>query len=285
MIPIVTVTYTPDKWQVLLQAHSLEKFVIEPTTHYVIIEDDQTPFLEWRCLLEPIYKRNKLVLLNQENYKEIFPKSPKDKIMGYYRQQFLKFTSCLLTDSEYVISLDSKNVFFKPIDLVKVFHGKEGGATVMTENIEFFKKPLAFYESWLTLLDTFLNKKRPSLYFPITPFVFNTKVVKNILNSFSLENLFLEAIKINANISEYLLYSYFHDTEFVNRKWGSGNNSLHFENNKIKQMTYDSSETFTMYRLSLEEENNREMTSKFLLDIGLEEKYVIPGVYLTTANR
>ena len=48
---IVTVTCTRDKFAMLLQAQSINLFVTEKITHYVIIQDSTTSYTEWRLVM------------------------------------------------------------------------------------------------------------------------------------------------------------------------------------------------------------------------------------------
>ena len=73
---IVTVTYTRDKWCMVLQAHSLEKFIHKPCIHYVVIEDDSDP-VEWDDLLKNIYKKHKLVLITKDSHPQVYPQNKK----------------------------------------------------------------------------------------------------------------------------------------------------------------------------------------------------------------
>lgn len=285
MIPITTVTFTHDKWQILLQAHSIEKFVEEPTTHYVIIEDNKTSLLEWRCLLEPIYNKHKLVIIDQTNYKQIYPKTL--NLPGYYKQQYLKLTTCSLIDDKYVLSLDSKNVFFKPINLYEEFYGNEGGGTILSEEIQNYSTIVEYYSGWIKVLQKSINDLKPNqIFYPNTPFVFNTEKLKDFLNKYCLEDIFSTAIKDNVPVSEYILYSYIAEiSNFKQRLWGSGNNDQWFGSKKFIESSINSL-LFVISRPSLDQTNNRYYTSDFLTKCGLEEKYVIPAVYLTpTSNR
>lgn len=284
MIPIVTVTYSCDKWQMLLQAHSIEKFVEEPTTHYVIIEDDKISFLEWRCLLEPIYKKHKLVILNQENCEEIFPKHPTTITSGYIKQQFLKLTSCILTDEPFLLILDSKNVFFKPINLYKEFYGEGGGSTEIVKEMRDYEEIIKYYSKWIETLDSFFNGLKPKyIYFPCTPFVLDVNLIKKFLRDTSLQAIFEKGLENGSRISEFILYSYIANIqECSERFWGFGNNFN--EDNDFFKNHVNNRLIFAIFRPTLENTNNRYNTSNFLMNCGLEERYVIPAVYLTSIH-
>ena len=293
MIPIVTVTYTPDKWCMMLQAHSIEKFVSEPTTHYVFIEDDRTSMLEWECLLKPIYKRHKLVLLNKESAPDMYLKAPYKvgkqlMFSGWTRQQYVKLHVSKMIREEYYLILDSKNIFFKSINLKDTFYGKEGSGSVLNLDVpdDQLHESLPYWLNWMKLIEFKYRIPRPKkTWFTGTPFVFKTDIAKHIVNTYDIEELFTEAWgdggDNRVHISEFMLYSYFTNSERINWRCSGGYLGGGLEWLKGDSTVYS---VFTMFRLELDNGNNRDIIKQFFLDAGLDEKYVVPAVYLTSAK-
>lgn len=60
---IVTVTYGREFEQQLIQSRSINQFILEPITHYIIIED-RFNIQQWTLALEPIYTRHRLVIIH-----------------------------------------------------------------------------------------------------------------------------------------------------------------------------------------------------------------------------
>lgn len=276
MIPLITVTCTRDKWSVLLQAHSIEKFVKDPTVHYIIVQDESTLFMEWRELLNPIYKKHKLVLLNNALSPDIFCKY---NISSYDQQQFIKLKASKLINDEYYLSLDSKNIFFKPISLDETIQNKEGSGDIIHTNQEN-NNYLLHWRDWMSLIESRGNVSKPDiLWFAGAPFLLKTANVNSIINTIDLDELFLDALNKNIRVSEYVLYSYFSQAPKINwdLSFGCGDsNFIELKNNSNRFCV------FNMYRRHLSSLKNRETFIQFFIDSGLEEKYVLPAVNLTT---
>jgi hypothetical protein len=59
---LVTVTYSGDLPAMRLQSHSLDRFITEPITHHVYIEDAALALPTWHQQLVPFYSRHRLML-------------------------------------------------------------------------------------------------------------------------------------------------------------------------------------------------------------------------------
>lgn len=275
MIPLVTVTFTNDKWQMLLQAHSLEKFAIEPTTHYVIINDDATSFLEWKYLLEPIYKKNTLVLINKETNPEIFP-NENLLLCGYYRQMILKLTIAKLINYNYYVTLDSKNLFHKSVDL-NIFDNIEGSGLLLVKdnnNQEYFNN-LTYYSKTIELLSTKYGLSIPEIFwFAGTPFVFKTENVLKILDFLNIDEFVYEITSKGGYFSEYAMYNFFSNS--VREK-----KSLVFRYNYKLPLELSLSPSFIIYRYHLNDTAYKSNVKTFLINAGLDEKYIVPALELT----
>lgn len=283
MIPLVTVTYTKDKWQMLLQAHSIEKYTIEPTTHYVIINDEETSFLEWKCLLGPIYKRNKLILIGKHNKPELFLPDYIPQMSGYHTQMVLKLIIAKLIQYPYYVTLDSKNVFHKPIDL-NIFDNCEGSADIVTKDLETQEYPECiqyFYGTTKKAQNTFNLNIPDSFWFAGTPFVLKTSTVLSILASVDLYNFVYEIIKNGENFSEYILYGMFSKASKEIRCWSTGYNLPTTVEDCVERLLKEV-DTFIVYRHSLGNFIYRNNMKKILLKCDFDERYVVPAIELTS---
>lgn len=292
-VSIVTVTYTGDKWPMLLQAHSIEKFVKEPTTHYVIIEDQSgntTSTLEWLCLLQPIYKKHRLVLLDKESAPELFLEWDKGTVGGWDQQQYIKLKIHELVDTQYYLTLDSKNFFMRPTSLIQ-FYGHEGCDTIMSLSDVPQHPSLPYWFEWMNTVEEITGKPRPeNFWFAGTPFNLKTDIVKEIFN-YNVEQLFLQAINNNHDnvdkrvaISEYILYAYFSfPDKKANLRWSTGYGP------EIRKETIDllngsihcvSRPVFTLHRDRLQDIQHRNDIIQHLIACGLDSSYVIPAIIL-----
>lgn len=294
-VSIVTVTYTGDKWAMLLQAHSIEQFIEEPTTHYVIIEDQTgatTSTLEWLCLLQPIYKKHKLVLLDKNSAPELYLEWDKGIVGGWDQQQYLKLKIHELIDTEYYLTLDSKNFFIKPTSLSE-FYGNEGCDTLMPVDEVPLHPSLPYWYPWMNLVEKRTDFKRPDIFwFAGTPFNFKTATVKEIFK-YDVESMFIEALDstfFNPNnsekvvrISEYMLYAYFSQGERKDLQWTRGYNpttSGELESLYMDRANNLSRPMFTLHRDRLHNIQGRKDVIDFLIFCGLNPAYVTPAVLL-----
>ena len=73
---LVTVACTRDKKLLELQAHSIDRFIEDTCTHWILIEDQNTSIDEWHALLNPYYKKHQLKIINnaidQKYYNDTF---------------------------------------------------------------------------------------------------------------------------------------------------------------------------------------------------------------------
>ena len=65
---IVTITCSRDFEAMKRQARSIDLFVIEQCTHFVVIEDIGIGIDTWKLELQPFYARHKLVLLTADDF-------------------------------------------------------------------------------------------------------------------------------------------------------------------------------------------------------------------------
>jgi hypothetical protein len=111
---LVTIACERDIQDLLLQAHSIDKFIQEPCHHWITVEDESLTPEEWHGILAPYYIRHKLTLT--------FSKRPDLEFdppftLGWRRQQILKLTTAAMAMSDNALVLDCKNIFVRPTDL------------------------------------------------------------------------------------------------------------------------------------------------------------------------
>lgn len=295
--PIVTVTYSGDKWPMILQAHSIEMFVKEPTTHYVILEDDNTSNIEWLCLLQPIYKKHKLVLLDKKSAPELYLEWDKGEVGGWHQQQYLKLKVHELIDADYYLTLDSKNLFIRPTSL-KTFYGHEGCDTLMPVDEVPHHPSLPYWKLWRNAIEKHTNLSCPDIFwFPGTPFNFKKSVIEDMFG-YDVEKMFTDALDTShdfpfdpekhVRISEYILYGYFSSAKRENLKWCRGYTWESIE--EVESLYSDRKKgtckpVFTLQRDKLDKLQQRKDIIDYLLFCGLDSAYVIPAVILDRASQ
>lgn len=300
-VSIITVTFTGDKWPMLLQAHSIETFVEEPTTHYVIIEDfhgNVTTALEWLCLLQPIYKKHKLVLIDKNSAPELYLEWDKGMVSGWDQQQYLKLKVHEIINTEYYLTLDSKNFFIRPTKLSE-FYGNEGTDTIMPIDEVPIHPSLSYWYPWMRLVEEHTNFKRPEVFwFAGTPFNFKKTVVEEIFK-YDVEAMFIKALdsafyypndtENDIRISEYILYAYFSQAERKQTQWCRGyswaQSYIAGMNEELESLFKDRTDglakpIFTLHRDRLYSVPLRKDIIDYLIFCGLDPAYVIPAVLL-----
>ena len=105
---LVTVICERDMQDILLQAHTINKFV-SPCRHYVTIEDESLSLAEWHSILSPFYTKHELILSSLPRPKNLEFNAP--FTLGWRRQQMLKLMTAARVKSEHALVLDSKNFF------------------------------------------------------------------------------------------------------------------------------------------------------------------------------
>lgn len=111
---LVTVACERDIQDLLLQAHSIDKFIQEPCHHWITVEDESLTPDEWHGILSPYYQRHKLHLTFSRR-PDLYFDPP--FTLGWRRQQILKLTTSAMADADHVLVLDCKNIFVRPTNL------------------------------------------------------------------------------------------------------------------------------------------------------------------------
>jgi len=198
---IVTITCSRDFEAMKRQARSIDLFVIEQCTHFVVIEDISIGIDTWKLELQPFYARHKLVLLTADdfniNLKEL------REINGWLAQQLLKIYIVSKITTEFYLVLDSKNFFIKHISL-KDWPVTEGNG--MSNEI----LPSNKWNDFVKYISDVLNIPIPDKFFPAhTPFIFRTSVVKEIINTWNLVNIVFKFKGGYEKVSEFNIYRFF----------------------------------------------------------------------------
>lgn len=189
---LVTVTCARDKTIMGLHAHSIDRWVQVPCTHWIVIEDHTIPREEWLEHLQPFYHRHTLKLITDlsPNTQATHPRS------GWLRQQAIKLlVSRYINDDTYLI-LDSKNFFIKPVDLDNwpIAQGNN-----ILDQIKFNWPEIN------TILDKHNITQPINSWSVTTPF----RVKKSIIDKMLELDLNIFLNPVNKWASEFLLYSIF----------------------------------------------------------------------------
>lgn len=224
---LVTVTCDRDLHQQVLQSHSLDKFLTDNCTHWIVVEHTQHPMSYWNDKLSKYYTRHKLNLIDG-NINLIDLNLP-----GYIRQQIIKLAiSQLITSDDYLI-LDSKDVLLRTTS-IDDWVTTEGSGVIYnppietTELIKTMNGALSNYLPFAKLISALIKLPQPKWFWaPITPFRCKTKTSKQILETVDVNQLFNPNITGVEQVSEFILYRYFSDinTAFLEKGWIKPTNS------------------------------------------------------------
>ena len=138
---LVTIACERDIQDILLQAHSIDKFIDKPCRHWITVEDESLTPEEWHGLLSSYYQRHTLYLTFQPRPELQFDEPFN---LGWRNQQRLKLSTGKLSDSDRVMVLDAKNFFIKPtvMDAIDIRHGNGRYTDVLPPMAKIWKKYL-----------------------------------------------------------------------------------------------------------------------------------------------
>ena len=205
---IVTVTYSREFEQQLIQSRSINQFILEPLTHYIIIEDRKAVDV-WTSALEPIYTRHKLVIIADHpeflrGYK--MPPNRWKNEQGWIRQQCLKLWIHRRISSERYLVLDSKNWIARETD-PDVWPMYDGCGVILDFKPSTEDYSLDCFWQWAVHCSEWLGMPIPKTTFsPITPFILRTDRVAEICQRVNIDDLFRFPFP-----SEFILYAFFSD--------------------------------------------------------------------------
>lgn len=293
---LLTVTCERDIPDLILQIHSMEKFITEPCLHMVAVEDGSKTPDEWLDILAPLYNRHSLRFFwferpDMDFSNEILRYSPTAKNglggLGWRRQQILKLqvtAESAVKDS--VLVLDSKNIFVNPVD-INAWPVKHGNGKYMTwEQITTSdNRGWITIKNWMQHLhdDYGLNIPEKVAMILETPFRWQTDIVKKIWNSYDIPEMFLNPEHMPN--SEFHTYFYFVDpsdydaeTDAICRvmMWSPDENYTDYIQKGIDFCDVVNSPTHGLHRQTREEmpAQSLDIYEKWLTDKGLDATLV-----------
>ena len=208
IMDIVTVTYGREFEQQLIQSRSINQFILEPITHYIIIED-RFNIQQWTLALEPIYTRHRLVIIHDHpeflrGY--VMPKNRWKNEQGWIRQQCLKLWIHTRIETDRYLVLDSKNWITRETD-PEQWPMFDGCGVILDFKPSVEDYSLDCFWQWAVHCSNALGRPIPKTTFsPITPFILRTDRVAEICGSVNIDELFRFPFP-----SEFILYAFFSD--------------------------------------------------------------------------
>ena len=293
MYTLMTPTCSADRYLQVLQSHSIEKFVLEPVTHIIMIEDNKYSIDEWSTFLHPIYKKHKLVLLHKESMPSIFPvtaiqpnlgldegkRGHQTQVIamgGWHRQQLMKLFVSKIVRTPYYLNIDSKNIFIKPTSISEF--DVDGSGNIHGWAAETFND----WRPWIDCVSTALNRAPPdTLWWPCTPFNLKTDTVHDMLATLDWEQLFVNNCR-DMLVSEYLAYSYFSTATLLDKTrptWAGGYQLGATAKAMHNYLTYVP--ILSIGRFCLKNYIYRANIANFLIDIGLPKNCVTTAIQNT----
>lgn len=201
---IVTVTQLPDINQLRFQAHSIDLWITDPITHWVIVED-RSDLDQWRQELAPFYRHHRLELHPTLLPNDQYDREDRD---GYRRQQLLKLRASQLVNADRYMVLDSKNFFWRTQSLA-AWPTLDGRPIITDVNATGPRQP------WIDDVARNLGLKSiQHTYEVLTPFVVTTEIAQKCCE-FDLE-LFWNELSQRTDYwdSEFVFYSWVAHTFF-----------------------------------------------------------------------
>lgn len=178
---VVTVTQLADLDQVVIQAQSIDLFVKDPITHWVIVQD-RSDLEHWHHHLDRFYTKHHLKLLPTLLPDSHYNRSNRH---GYRRQQLLKLMASQLVSNERYMVLDSKNFFWRlqSLDDWRCLDGRP----IITDMCATGPR-----QEWIDVVSAYLGLSRIEYtYEVLTPFVMTTQIAQKCC-SFDMDFLFNE---------------------------------------------------------------------------------------------
>jgi hypothetical protein len=176
---VVTVTQMPDLNQMIFQAHSIDLWITDSITHWVIVQD-RSDLDQWHCELSPFYCRHRLELHPTLLPADQYDRPDRD---GYRRQQLLKLMASQLIDHDRYMVLDSKNFFWRTQSLTN--WPTLDGRPVITDVNATGPRQL-----WLNDVSRYLGIEPINhTYEVLTPFVMTTEIARRCC-SYDMDYLF-----------------------------------------------------------------------------------------------
>lgn len=293
---LLTITCERDLPDMLLQAHTINKFVDDLSVHRIAVEDGSKSYQEWVDILSPYYTKHNFELfwfkrpdLDYSSEFIQYPHRPDAKSgiggLGWRRQQILKIQmTASLAESERVLVLDSKNIFVRPTSLASwpVKHGNDEYVSIETINTN----PLLFtIKNWIEHLEKDHGLTPPKKFAKIleTPFVWQTDIVEKMWNDYDIPALFMNPDVIPN--SEFHMYFFFVDPKELEEPqaricrvlmWTNVEDYDKYILDATKHCDTINSPTHGLHRQTRQDmsPNSIEIYRKWLTDKGLDDKLV-----------
>jgi hypothetical protein len=267
---VVTVTCDRDKKQQRLQSHSFDLFITNPIVHWIVIESSEWDAEQWTDYLSPFYTRHVLRVV-------VLPmRKATPAHWGWIRQQILKLKIGNLVETNSYIIFDSKNFAFKPIDLNK-WSIEEGNGIVTDTHLQD-----DHWIGWLKHCEQFTSIPMPADYWsPITPFVFKTDIVRKLLDTIDVEEIFFT--HDTSSQSEFMLYRFFTETSPSPGNYGSlafWSESVLPDRGTIEHLYNTSTGWFTSYHKHLlaRFDHNLVHLIEYMVNRGLDRDILFDGM-------
>jgi hypothetical protein len=284
---LVTVTCDRDFQQTVLQAHSLDKFLLKPCVHWIIIENSNRPISYWQDKLNPYYTRNSLKLIHSNSI------LGSDNLPGYFRQQLIKLKISELVSSNSYLVLDSKDLLIRPVTVYdwgdiegnsSIYYPPENSTTLE----DILGPDLKWNKTFLEVVEKNNQISRPNFFWaPVTPFRLKTNSVKKLNSSLDIEHYFNPIVNsFSRQASEFLLYRYFSDTDLkipVEKLglWATENNTKFLwagetleENLSVLRNDFYKSVSFHRWYIVNNGSRIHYITDVLINEIGLDSKLV-----------
>jgi hypothetical protein len=199
---LVTIACERDIQDLLLQAHSIDKFIQEPCHHWITVEDESLTPEEWHGILAPYYTRHKLHLTFSKR-PDLYFDAP--FTVGYRRQQLLKLETAAKVTSDTSLVLDCKNFFIRSTKLSDwPYKNGNGRYTFLDEEPEYFLP-----KQWVNYIHTVTGLEMPSKFPPrlATPFACTTEYVRAAVEYPKFDGIFYQTSAIP--MTEMFYYYFF----------------------------------------------------------------------------
>lgn len=231
---IVTVTCARDKHLMPLQSWSINCFVEDPSTHWIILDSHTESIAEWYDYLGKYYTHHQVKILpsllpneewiNQHNLNQYLQE--KDWLWpGWIRQQMLKLLISNYIDNENYVFIDSDLFFFKS-DNFSLW--PEHGNGIVGNFEDSLSKN---WISWVAGLYNLTNNVNLCLDSTI-PLKLKTKLARD-LSKLDLKKIFFDSV--DPNVSEFVLYSWYAQTQGYTFKNNDCLNFLMWDHNHFQQ--------------------------------------------------
>lgn len=203
VLPIIVVGCLRDIIPLKILILSIERFLIDATTIYIINSE-----------LEPTEFENKVIGIIPSNSHHSYTIKRASEIVdttstrGWVHQQILKLFSHKLFDTDYMV-MDCSNIIIKPTkfnDFKK--NGKYVSSPINRNNDHVFQQAIDYYQQHF-------NVQCADIEECITPFIFQKHVVSKLLEYFGDEYEFVKWFNTPFDPSEFFLYSIFMNTLFA----------------------------------------------------------------------